>query len=269
MDLKLIVLAGAKQGTQIPLKKDKFIIGRASECTLARAVRQSVGATAPSCAKTTRGMSAIWAAATAPFSTTRPSSRRRPSKVGDELRVGPLHFRVESSVQLPRARKPRSRRRQQPAKAADPDPSHDIKRGKQAPAKHVGEVVERTAKQSTGATSEEDISRWLLGGETDDSLRETQTLSLEETTAMTRMATPQETVSTNGKPPAAAEADSTAESEDTVDEEASEKSGRWNIFKKKGAAKKSPGKLPARPAEASKDSREAAADILREMTRRR
>ena len=34
MDLKLIVLAGAKEGTQIPLKKDKFIIGRASECTL-------------------------------------------------------------------------------------------------------------------------------------------------------------------------------------------------------------------------------------------
>ena len=34
MELKLVVLAGAKEGTQIPLKKDKFIIGRASECTL-------------------------------------------------------------------------------------------------------------------------------------------------------------------------------------------------------------------------------------------
>jgi hypothetical protein len=44
------------------------------------------------------------------------------------------------------------------------------------------------------------------------------------------------------------------------------------LFKKKGPAapkKAAPGKLPPRPSELSKDSREAAADILREMTRRR
>ena len=34
MELKLVVLAGAKEGTQIPLKKDKFLIGRSTECTL-------------------------------------------------------------------------------------------------------------------------------------------------------------------------------------------------------------------------------------------
>ncbi len=34
MELKLIVLAGAKVGTEIPLKKDEFTIGRAKECTL-------------------------------------------------------------------------------------------------------------------------------------------------------------------------------------------------------------------------------------------
>ena len=34
MDLQLIVLAGAKHGTRIPLKKSKFVIGRAKECTL-------------------------------------------------------------------------------------------------------------------------------------------------------------------------------------------------------------------------------------------
>ena len=34
MELKLIVLAGAKQGLEIPLKKEKFLIGRAKECAL-------------------------------------------------------------------------------------------------------------------------------------------------------------------------------------------------------------------------------------------
>jgi hypothetical protein len=59
-----------------------------------------------------------------------------------------------------------------------------------------------------------------------------------------------------------------------ADEKAAEaspdKSGGWSLFKKKGAtAKKAPGKLPPRPNELTKDSREAAAEILREMTRRR
>ena len=49
------------------------------------------------------------------------------------------------------------------------------------------------------------------------------------------------------------------------------KSSGWNLFKRGKAAprKKKPGKLPPGPDAQSKDSREAAADILREMTRRR
>jgi hypothetical protein len=53
---------------------------------------------------------------------------------------------------------------------------------------------------------------------------------------------------------------------------AEQKSGGWSWLKrgKPGDAKKKPGKLPPRSTEpSSKDSREAAADILREMTRRR
>ena len=47
-------------------------------------------------------------------------------------------------------------------------------------------------------------------------------------------------------------------------------SGGWTSFKTgKNRAKKQPGKLPPRPADPTKDSREAAADILREMNRRR
>ena len=72
--------------------------------------------------------------------------------------------------------------------------------------------------------------------------------------------------------------DSDTEDSDTEDSDASgtrtdaaEKSGGWNIFKrgKTAPSKKKPGKLPPRPEAQSKDSREAAADILREMTQRR
>jgi hypothetical protein len=45
----------------------------------------------------------------------------------------------------------------------------------------------------------------------------------------------------------------------------------WKFFKRgnKAGPKKAPGKLPPRAVEQTKDSRDAAADILREMQRRR
>jgi pSer/pThr/pTyr-binding forkhead associated (FHA) protein len=202
-------------------------------------------------------------------------------KVGDEIRVGPLHFRVESVAKAEGS----GSKTVKPVAAAEavapPPPSDveigsaDVKRGKQPPVKDAADIAARASKQANGATSEEDISRWLLGleGGGENSMRETQTLSLEETAAITR-----------GRPsPEAAEAaeDETATAETTAEGEAEEaaksedasasKSGGWGMFKfgKKGAAKKSPGKLPPRPSELTKDSREAAADILREMTRRR
>jgi hypothetical protein len=200
-----------------------------------------------------------------------------PLKVGDEIRVGPLHFRVEPVA------KAEGSQASKPAKPAEPvappAPSDveigtaDVKRGKQPPVKGVADVVERASKQANGSTSEEDISRWLLGlegGAGGDAMRETQTLSLEETTAITRGAPAEETAEGD-----ASEADAAAASESAVNgdskagDDAAGKSGGWGFFKKKGAVKKSPGKLPPRPNESTKDSREAAADILREMTRRR
>jgi hypothetical protein len=73
---------------------------------------------------------------------------------------------------------------------------------------------------------------------------------------------------------AAEEAGDAAESTGTpTSEEAKEEggSGVWKWMKRgKGPAKKAPGKLPPRTdQQQSKDSRDAAADILREMQRRR
>jgi predicted component of type VI protein secretion system len=275
MELKLIVLAGAKEGTQIPLKKDKFIIGRASECTL------RAGSSAISrrhCAIVRKD--GAWlvrdlGSRNGTFLNDSAVETPTPLKVGDEIRVGPLHFRVEQRVAA--AESAAASEPVAGSKAAQPAGPHapaDLKRGKQPPVKDVAEVMQRTAKQADGSTSEEDISRWLLGIDAgSESLRETQTLSLEETTAISSSAPAGETASNTGPAAEAPAAGSVDEAAQKIKAESDDKSGSggWGFFKlgKKGAAKKAPGKLPPRPAELSKDSRDAAADILREMTRRR
>lgn len=279
MELKLIVLAGAKEGTQIPLKKDKFIIGRASECTL------RAGSSAISrrhCAilrKDDAWFVRDLGSRNGTFLNDAAVETPTALKLGDEIRVGPLHFRVEQLVPAEGSKASKSGASKSGARAkaaaAEKEPgSHDLKRGKQPPAKDVAEVAERTARQANGSTSEEDISRWLLGIDAGggDALRETQTLSMEETTSIGR-AKPAERISVEAP---AEEETAEGSAEVIAAEEAAESgdksgSGGWKFFNlgKKGAAKKAPGKLPPRPAESTKDSREAAADILREMTRRR
>lgn len=273
MDLKLIVLAGAKEGTQIPLKKDKFIIGRASECTL------RAGSSAISrrhCAivrKDDAWLVRDLGSRNGTFLNDSVVETPTPLKVGDEIRVGPLHFRVEQyvkSAEGSKADKASAAEVVPAAPSVEPFETQDINRAKQPPVKSVGDIAARAAHQAGGAMSEEDISKWLLGIDTGSSetMRETQTLSLEDTTAINRAVAAPETAASNGE--AAAEAETEELPSADKSGEAAEKSGGWSLFKKKGSvAKKAPGKLPPRPSELSKDSREAAADILREMTRRR
>jgi predicted component of type VI protein secretion system len=279
MELKLVVLAGAKEGTQIPLKKDKFIIGRASDCTL-RAGSSAISRRHCAIVRKDDG----WVvrdlgSRNGTFLNDSAVASPTPLKVGDELRVGPLHFRIEPLAKAAggsKIKKPAAEAKAAtPAKPAEPQ---DINRAKQPPVKDVAEVVQRTAGKGDSSTSEDDISRWLLGIDAatgGDMLRETQTLSMEETTTINRAAPAKQGAAdkpANGEAAAedAEEASATAGKDAAAPAEKTG-SGGWKFFKmgKKGAAKKAPGKLPPRPAEASKDSREAAADILREMTRRR
>jgi pSer/pThr/pTyr-binding forkhead associated (FHA) protein len=262
MELKLVVLAGAKEGLEIPLKKDKFLIGRAKECAL-RAGSEAIS----------RRHCVIfrvkdrWAVRDlGSRNGTHVNDQRIETPVrlrpGDELRVGPLKFRVASVAA------------EQP-KADEESKAPASKPRKQPPVKDVGDVVERSAKnrKPDDSASEEDISRWLLGmsdtnGEAN--LKETRTIRLEETSTQKRAA-PAESSTVEDVADVAGSSDTQAGTpEDDSSAEANSKSGSWNLFKRgKGAAKPKPGKLPPRPEEASKDSREAAADILREMQRRR
>lgn len=286
MELKLVVLAGAKEGTQIPLKKDKFLIGRSTECTL-RAGSSAISRRHCGIVRTDgKWMVRDLGSRNGTFLNDQKVETPTALSVGDELRVGPLHFRVEEYVKVEGDAKPKS----DPKLAAAPKPApaanaatieepQDINRAKKPPAKDVAEVVKRTASQGAGDMSEEDISRWLLGidtgGNDDRMLKETQTLSMEETTTISRGVPAR----VNGAAPAqnepeeaAADAETSDDAHSAADTKPEEKSGGWSLFKLgkgKTGTKKEPGKLPPRPSEQTKDSREAAADILREMTRRR
>jgi pSer/pThr/pTyr-binding forkhead associated (FHA) protein len=262
MKLKLIVLAGAKEGTEIPLKKDKFLIGRAKECSL-RAGSEAISRR--HCAIVHREQG--W--------TVRDLGSRNGTLVngekiakevllkdGDELGVGPLKFRVVALAEAdlpklaPATEKPR----------------------KQPPVKNVADVVERTISNSDN-TTEDDVSRWLLGlgGDEAETLKETRSLRAEETsTTLNKISVSNASASTIEDISHVAQTgenveDGTLKADDM--EKAEEGgSGIFKLFKRGGKApspKKKPGKLPPRADQQTKDSREAAADILREMQRRR
>jgi predicted component of type VI protein secretion system len=258
MELKLVVLAGAKQGLEIPLKKDKFLIGRAKECAL-RAGSEAISRR--HCAIVRAGDRVTvrdLGSRNGTYVNDERIEKEVPLSVGDELRVGPLKFRIAAMSSAPAA------------ETKDTAPAEKPKPQKKPPVKDVAGAVQRTLDKTEKDATEDDVSRWLLGvpdPQAEDTLKETRTMRLEETTLNRRTIGDAPAIENATSP----EAEETVTSEPDAEPEAAEKSSSWNFFKrgKSGAGKKKPGKLPPRPESATKDSREAAADILREMTRRR
>jgi pSer/pThr/pTyr-binding forkhead associated (FHA) protein len=258
MELKLVVLAGAKQGLEIPLKKDKFLIGRAKECAL-RAGSEAISRRHCAIVRadgrvTVRDLGSR----NGTFVNDDRIDKEVPLTVGDELRVGPLKFRIAAMSSAPAGE----------TKSSAPVPAP--KSLKKAPVKDVAAAVQRTVDKADEGATEDDVSRWLLGvpdPKGEDTLKETRTMRLEETTLNRRTIGDAQTADDA----ASADADEPVAAEPVAETDAAEKSSSWNFFKrgKSGAGKKKPGKLPPRPDAPTKDSREAAADILREMTRRR
>jgi predicted component of type VI protein secretion system len=263
MELKLIVLAGAKQGLEIPLKKDKFLIGRATECAL-RAGSEAISRRHCAIVRangtwTVRDLGSR----NGTYVNDQRITEQVPLSVGDELRVGPLHFRVGAGVSA------------EPKSVPAPPPPADTKARKQPPVKDVADVAQRTIGKGDQSATEDDVSRWLLGlgdAPAEPTLKETRTIRLEETTLNRIVPSTDEPAADEEEDlKEVSEADANGSQQGSTRVDSPEKSGGWNIFKRSKAAagKKKPGKLPPRPDAQSKDSREAAADILREMTRRR
>ena len=101
---------------------------------------------------------------------------------GNELRVGPLKFRVDIIAERWPS-KPRRFAATPAPSAAAPPVMNSGKPHKQPPVKDVADVVQRTISKSDSMT-EDDVSRWLLGVTDVDgpeTLKETRSLRAEET----------------------------------------------------------------------------------------
>src|SRR6266576_2512319 len=150
MKLKLIVLAGAKEGLEIPLKKDKFLIGRAKECAL-RAGSEAISRRHCAIIRGEQGWTVRdLGSRNGTHVNDEKITTEVPIKVGDELRVGPLKFRVAAVSSTKDA-----------APAAAESKSATSSKSRKPPIKDVADVVERTISLS-GSATEEDVSRWLL-----------------------------------------------------------------------------------------------------------
>ncbi len=227
--MKLVVLAGAKRGATIPLKKDKFVIGRSSQCTL-RTGSESISRHHCAILKSSEGH------------VIRDLGSRNGTLVngekitedvflqhGDTITIGSLEFRFELSNDIDRSKKPK--------------------------VQNVADAVSRTAIPEGSSVIEEDISRWLVGSNPSESaaMRETQTFRIDETQTIPEpKVTP---IKAQEEPPSVG-----AETGETI----------VSPPDKKKQGKKPVGKLPPLPPKnSSKDSRDAATEILREMARRR
>jgi hypothetical protein len=247
MDVKLKVLGGAKSGLEIPLKKDLFTIGRSSECSL----RAGSDAISRKHCAIRLGQSSISIADLNSRNGTYVNGRRIDQETtlnsGDEVRVGPLRFEVVAEV---------------PADAA----AH-------APVQSESAAAPRSdGKPGKDLNFEDSIDGWLTAPASDSQVtRETTSLRLDETQGGQVPAT-----SRNIDPASEVEAAAESEAQESTAEVqssdvlASDSDAEDGSFVRKRKDKKEPGKLPPRPkGPTTKDSREAASEVLRAMTRRR
>jgi pSer/pThr/pTyr-binding forkhead associated (FHA) protein len=254
MLMKLIVLAGAKEGTVIPLKKKEFSIGRSKECTL-RAGSEAISRRHCLIARS----DSMWTVKDLGSRNGTLVNGERIEKEtelhdGDMLSVGPLQFRVDASET-----------------AAPVEPAESSVVAKPPAPKNAAEAASRVPKNPDDSNIEEDISRWLLGSEPgEQALKETRTLTMGDTRAVGAQAKAAAAATPNISAEESPDAESETANEDAQAPEKAENGKKgWNLFGR-GKGKKEPGKLPTRPDDQkSKDSREAATDILRGMTRRR
>lgn len=286
MELKLTVLAGAKKGTSIPLKKNEFVIGRSSECAL-RAGSEAISRRHCLIERTEEGFTVRdLGSRNGTFVNDEKIASATPLSAGDTLRVGPLTFCVEP---LQKKAKVASEPAATEAAEAPAEPTHGLKKSKQPPIKGVADVAARLADHGDQETLEDDISRWLIGSEVSTPANsETVNFHVDETRALKRaeVSTVAEEDDTDDTLDARQQDEETEETAESTNGEAEatddgakdddDSNSRWSLFghgkknKDSGPGRGKPGKLPQRPEkDKAKDSCEAAANVLREMTRRR
>jgi pSer/pThr/pTyr-binding forkhead associated (FHA) protein len=241
--MKLVVLAGAKRDAVVPLKKDSFVIGRGSDCSL-RAASDAISRRHCEITQTPDGpLVRDLGSRNGTFVNDERVEGDRKLANGDRLRVGPLEFRFELEAEIAKVKQPK--------------------------VTGVADALQREAKKGDDAAKpkslDDSLDDWLFAapGAADpaQSLRETQSFRVDDTRAiLSKLAE----APTKELMPADAVVEQTTEGAETPDPAKGDS--------KPGKGKKpAPGKLPDglfKKAQA-KDSREAAEQTLRDMARRR
>jgi len=156
MDVVLKVLEGAKEGTKISVKKDKFLIGRSPKCHLCAA---STAVSRRHCAIRRKNATVTikdLGSRNGTLLNGQPITQEVELSSGDEIVVGPLRFLVTIT--------------------------HGINNLKRPQVKTVADAVERTAEVSSKDIRDDDISHWLDNSEPASKVdTETQSIRFDET----------------------------------------------------------------------------------------
>ncbi|MEO1497573.1 MAG: FHA domain-containing protein [Planctomycetota bacterium] len=227
--MKLVVLAGSKKNSSVPLKKDRLTVGRSSECSL----RVGSDAISRKHCEFLRSADGVIVKDLGSRNGTIVNDEKigQPTalKHGDVIKIGPLEFRFEMEAEL-----------------------SDLKLPK---VDGVAEAAARTAnKGRADASIDDSISDWLLGPSDKTAagaVNETLALSTDETRAIVEKFAAGDS---DVEPGEAAEGEAATGDEDADDPK-----------KKKGPGKLPKDAFGPK----AKDSREAAEQILRDMARRR
>jgi pSer/pThr/pTyr-binding forkhead associated (FHA) protein len=231
MELSLKVLSGRNAGQVIKVPVTKFIIGRSEDCHLRP---HSDLVSRHHCALLIdNGTVAIrdFNSKNGTFVNGEKVVGQCDLKSGDKVAVGQLVFEVHAA--------------------------HGSAIGHKPKVKGVHDVAARTA-SSGGVDEDTDVSRWLAD---DTSVTSASDTKSSEELAKTRQVTADELAhlkrsETNGE-------DETVAAQAVSDSKAGLTDGKSSIFKK------TPGKLPPAPQSSTKDSREAAAEMLKKILRNR
>ncbi len=249
MDVFLKVIEGAKAGSKVAVKKDRFLIGRSSKCHL------SAGSTAISRQHSVimRHDGKVTVRDLGSRNGTLVNGKKITEEVelssGDELAVGPLKFMVTIT--------------------------HGINNTKRPQVKTVADAVERAVEKGESGIQDDDITNWLLEPDVNvKSVAETQAIEMDDTNAaqMQKIAVDLSDLATSAGDDTSAgvvasdgvgASDSDADGSEATEEAAQEEEPTGDKPSKAG-------KLPLMSSQpATKDSREAAVEALRAWNRRR
>ena len=234
MQVKLKVMQGVQSGREVAVPKGRFLIGRGEECHLRP---RSEAISRQHCEIRVSDNQVLVRDLGSKNGVHVNGDRLAEDcmiKTGDKLQVGPLLFEFVVDLMVPGAKRPAAR---------------DVK-----------EVAARTAATES---DDMDVTQWL---EDDDDSQ----IAREVATPETRQFRLDEVLEAGGETTISDDTkvgEDSKENEEAAAEDAAaagnEKGGRWKKEKEK------PGKLPPPPQTSSKDSREAASDMLKRFFNRR